>query len=252
MKMLSIVSAISLMTVFAAGTVSAADLKIGAGAAPAENVLKPVKAAFEAASGINLAIVDSGPKSALLDLDKGLVEAAAAGLTLPDWMALMKKEGVEVKDPSVYQAVTIGKDKVVVITHKDNKVSSLTAEQIKGIFSGEIASWKEVGGDDQPILVVWGSLIQGTNNMFVKKFLGDKPVTKEVIDATTAPDIKQNVASNPSAIGIGPQAIVDGSIKVIQTPELSRDITLVSKGKPSANVQKLLDFIKGAGQKYIK
>lgn len=231
---------------------TAADLKVGAGAAPAENVLKPVKAAFEAASDINLAIVDSGPKNALLDLDKGLVEAAAAGLNFADWMALMKKEGVEVKDPSAYQSVTIGKDKVVLIAHKDNKVASLTPEQIKGIFSGEIASWKEVGGDDQPILVVWGKLTQGTNNMFVKKFMGDKPVTKEVIDATNAPDIKQNVATNPSAIGIGPQAIVDGSIKVIQAPELARDITLITKGKPSANVQKLLDFIKGEGKKYIK
>lgn len=244
--------ALSLMALLATGIASAADLKVGAGAAPAENVLKPVKAAFEAASGINLAIVDSGPKNALLDLDKGLVEAAAAGLTLNDWMALMKKEGVEVKDPSVYQSVTIGKDKVVVITHKDNKVKSLNTEQIKGIFSGDISSWKEVGGDDQPILVVWGKLIQGTNNMFVKKFMGDKQVTKEVIDATNAPDIKQNVASTPYTIGIGPQAIIDGSVKVLETPELSRDITLVTKGKPSPGVQKLLDFIKGQGQKYIK
>lgn len=252
MKRVRILSLFFCVAVLSSHLASAADLKIGAGAAPAENVLKPVKAAFEASSGINLAVVDSGPKNALLDLDKGLVEAAAAGLSLNDWMALMKKEGVEIKDPSVYQAVTIGKDKVVLITHKDNKVNSLTAEQIKGIFSGEIASWKEVGGDDQPILVVWGKLIQGTNNMFIKKFMGDKPVTKEVIDATTAPDVKQNVAANPSAIGIGPKAIIDGSIKIIQAPELARDITLVTKGKPSANTQKLLDFIKGEGQKYIK
>jgi phosphate transport system substrate-binding protein len=230
----------------------AADLKIGAGAAPTENILKPLKGAFESASGINLAIIDSGPKNALLDLDRGMVEAAAAGLNFNDWMALMKKEGVEVKDPSLYQSVTIGKDKVVVFTNKANKVSALTPEQIKGIFSGDIASWKEVGGDDQPILVVWGKMTQGTNNMFAKKFMGDKAVSKEVIDATTAADVRQNVVSNPSAVGIGPQAIIDASVKVLQTPELARDITLVTKGKPSPNVQKLLDFIKGDGQKLIK
>lgn len=243
---------LSVMTFFASNLALAADLKIGAGAAPTENVLKPVKSAFEKASGINLSVVDTGPKTALLDLDRGAVDAAAAGLNFNDWMALMKKEGVEVKDPSIYQAVTIGKDKVVVIANNENKVSTLTAEQLKGIFSGAISNWKEVGGEDQMILVVWGKMTQGTNNMFVKKFLGDKTVTKDVIDSTTAPEIKQTVASNPYAIGIGPQAIIDGSIKVIQTPELARDITLLTKGKPSANVQKLLDFIKGEGQKYVK
>jgi phosphate transport system substrate-binding protein len=230
----------------------AADLKIGAGAAPAENILKPLKSAFESSTGVNLAIIDSGPKTALLDLDRGMVEAAAAGLAFNDWMALMKKEGAEIKDPTLFQPVTIGKDRVIVFTNNENKVSTLTPEQLQGIFSGSISSWKEVGGDDQPILIVWGKMTQGTNNMFIKKFMGDKPVTKELIDATTASDIRQIVQSNPSAIGIGPQAIADGSIKLLKTPELARDITLVTKGKPSPNVQKLLDFIKGEGQKLIK
>lgn len=252
MKTFQTISIIMLAVLFTSSSALALNLKIGAGAAPTENILKPVKSAFEKATDISLSIVDSGPKTALLDLDRGAVDAAAAGLNFNDWMALMKKEGVEVKDPSVYQPVTIGKDKVVVIASNDNKVNSLTPEQLKGIFSGEISNWKVVGGEDQMILVVWGKMTQGTNNMFIKKFLGDKTVTKEVIEATNAPDIKQTVASNPFAIGIGPQAIVDDTIKVIQTPELSRDITLITKGNPSTAVKQLLDFIKGNGQKYIK
>lgn len=228
------------------------ELKIGAGAAPTENVLKPIRSHFEKATGLQLAIISSGPKVALLDLDRGTVEAAAAGLAFQDWLNLMKKEGNEIKDPAAYQPVNIGKDKIVVITHKDNKVKQLSAEQLKGIFSGEIGSWKDVGGDDAPILVVWGKLIPGTNSMFVNKFLAGKPVTKDVLEATTAEDVRQNVASNPSAIGIGPIAILDGSINAVATPELARDITLLTKGKPSPKVQKLLDFINGEGQKYIK
>jgi phosphate transport system substrate-binding protein len=148
--------------------------------------------------------------------------------------------------------VTIGKDKVIVFANNENKITTLTPEQLQGIFSGSISSWKEVGGDDQPIMIVWGKMTQGTNNMFIKKYMGDKPVTKDVIDATTASDIRQIVQSNPSAVGIGPQAIADGSIKLLKTPELARDITLVTKGKPSPNVQKLLDFIRKEGQKHIK
>ena len=44
-----------------------------------------------------------------------------------------------------------------------------------------------------PILLVWGSLIPGTNSMFTKVALGGITVTKEVLDATTAVDVKDKV-----------------------------------------------------------
>ncbi|MEW6739005.1 MAG: substrate-binding domain-containing protein [Nitrospirota bacterium] len=230
----------------------AQEVKVGAGAAPTENVLKPVKEHFEKATGIKLQIIASGPKIALQDLEKGTVDAAAAGLTFDDWMGLMKKEGAEVKDPASLQQVTIGKDKIIVLLHKDNPVSKLSKEQLKGIFTGKIANWKDVGGKDMPIIVVWGKLIPGTNSLFVKNMLDGQAQTKDVLEATTAEDVRQNVASNPEAVGIGPAAVVDATVKSPETPEVARPIILLTKGKPSPNVQKLIDFIKGEGQKYIK
>ena len=45
----------------------------------------------------------------------------------------------------------ICRDGFVFITHKDNPVESLTLEQLRGIFSGKITNWKEVGGKDEAI-----------------------------------------------------------------------------------------------------
>lgn len=236
----------------AAGTVFAEDIRIGAGAAPTENILKPIRTAFEKASGITLNTISNGPKQAFIELEKGTVDAAAAGLSLDDWWALLKKEGVAVADPKAYSPTLIGKDRVVVITHKDNKVPALSKEQLQGIFSGKTQNWKDVGGKDMPILLVWGNLIPGTNSMFTKVALGGTVVTKEVLDATTAEDVKDKVKSNPEAIGIGPAAIVDDSIWSPKSPEVARDITLLTKGAPSAKIQKLLGFIKGDGAKLIK
>ena len=232
--------------------VFAQEIKLGAGAAPVENVLKPVKEPFEKATGIKLTIIASGPKIALIDLEKGAVDAAAAGLTFDDWMGLMKKEGAEVKDPASLQQVTIGKDKIIVLLHKDNPVSKLSKEQLKGIFTGKIANWKDVGGKDMPIIVVWGKLIPGTNSLFIKNMLDGQAQTKDVLEATTAEDIKQNVVSNQEAVGIGPAAVVNAAVKSPETPEVARPIILLTKGKPSPNVQKLIEFIKGEGQKYIR
>lgn len=235
-----------------AATAAADEIRIGAGAAPTENVLKPVKEAFEKATGHKLLIISSGPKNALMDLERGAVDAAAAGLSFDDWLALMKKENSEIKDPASLSPVIIGKDRIVVLVDKSNVVKSLSKEQLQAIFSGQAGSWKEFGGTDTPILVVWGKLIPGTNSMFEKNIMGGKAVSKDVLEATTAEDVRQNVKSNPGAVGIGPVAILDGSVNSPSTPEVARVITLLTKGKPSDKVQKLLDFIKGEGQKLVK
>lgn len=228
------------------------ELKIGAGAAPAENILKPIKSAFEKATNIQLIIIDSGPKVALADLKRANLDAAAAGLSFQEWVSLMEKEGVAIDNPSLFRPVTFGQDRIVVITHKDNPIKKLTSEQLRAIFSGETDNWKSVGGPDIPIIIVWGTLMQDDNKLFLDRFLGGKPMATELLDTTTAEEVRQNVAANPSAIGIGPTGIVDESVFSPETPELSREITLVTRAYPPAAVQKLLDFIKAEGKAYVK
>ncbi|MDA9865142.1 phosphate ABC transporter substrate-binding/OmpA family protein [bacterium] len=45
-------------------------------------------------------------------------------------------------------------DSVVVITHPSNPVQELTVDQLRGIFSGRIKNWNEIGGQDRAINVV--------------------------------------------------------------------------------------------------
>jgi len=61
-------------------------------------------------------------------------------------LALATRNGVEPV------ARPICRDAFVFITGKDNPVESLTLEQVKGIFSGEITNWKDVGGANEKIL----------------------------------------------------------------------------------------------------
>lgn len=251
MRKLILVLFVSL-TAFPTIPAAAESIIVGAGAAPAENILKPIKAGFEKATGISLSIITSGPKTALIDLQQGKVQAAAAGLGLKDWLELMKREGSAVKNPEALHDVIIGKDRIIVMLHPSNTVKSLSREQLQGIFSGSIDNWKQVGGADQSIIVVWGAMIQGTNSMFEKSILDGKPLLRDYLQTNTATDIKQHVVANPEAIGIGPSALADGSVSVPETPEIARVITLVTLGKPSAAVQKLIDYINAEGKSVIK
>jgi ABC-type phosphate transport system, periplasmic component len=62
-----------------------------------------------------------------------------------DELALAKKKGVELEvTPVVHEAF-------VFFVSTDNKVDSLTQEQVVGIYTGKIKNWKEVGGEDKAI-----------------------------------------------------------------------------------------------------
>ncbi|MBA4374413.1 MAG: phosphate ABC transporter substrate-binding protein [Thermodesulfovibrio sp.] len=247
-KMLAVVLVAVVMLV---GVVSADEIKVAGGGGPVENILKPVKNAFEKSSGMKLTIIAAGGTNAFKELAKGNIDASTAGFSFEDLDSALKKENFTV-NMAEYQSVTIGKGGVFVITHKDNPVVKLTREQAKGLFTGKIQNWKEVGGKDLPVIVVIGKLNPATNNVFKTKMLDNEPYVKDILEATTAEDVKQNITSNPEAVGFGPSTLIDAAVKSPETPEVSRPIILVTKGKPSANVQKLLDFIAGEGQKYIK
>jgi len=231
--------------------VFAGEVKVGAGQAPTQNILVPIKGHFDKATGINLAFVAGSPKSALVLLEKGFVDAAMGGLSFEDWMKYMKEEKIEIKDPSSLQHMVVGKDKVMVLIHKDNPVSKLTKEQLKGIFTGKITNWKEVGGKDLTIDVVWTNLFGG-NYLFYSKILEGAFLRSDMSEVDNSPMAKAHVISNVGAIAISPLGFLDDAVKSPETPEITRPITLITKGKPSPTVQKLIDFIKGEGQKYIK
>lgn len=53
-----------------------------------------------------------------------------------------------------YYYLIAGYDAIVIFVNKSNRVTALSAAAVKGIFTGKIRNWKEVGGADAPIVVV--------------------------------------------------------------------------------------------------
>jgi len=229
----------------------AEEVKIGTGAAATENIFNKIKDPMEKANGVKLVVVSSGPVQALKDLDAGTVDAAVGGLTFPDWMAMMEKEGYAIADKSVYKNRVIGKDKVKVLTNKDVTVANLSKEQLTAIFTGKAKKWSEVGGPDKAVVVILGSKIPGTQTVFQKQVLDGADYTKDAVEGTTAEDVKNRVIATPGGICLGAMSQIDATVNAPAIPEVGRPITLITKGAPSGGLQKMLDFISGEGQQYI-
>lgn len=233
------------------GTALAEEVKVGAGAAPTENVLNKIKDPMAKAIGVTITIVSNGPAQALKDLDAGLIDIATGGVTFSDWMDMMAKENYTIADKSVYKNRVIGKDVIKVLTNKDVTVKKLSKDQLASIFTGKAKNWSEVGGPSLPIVVVTGTKIPGTLKVFKKQIMDGAEYTKDAVVATDAAEMQIKVASTSGAVCIGPMSKADATVNAPEIPEVGRPITAITKGEPSGGVKKMLDYIRGEGQQFI-
>lgn len=256
--MKKMIAAIGIMAAIAAtsSVASAAEsITLIGGSTSISTVINPIKAHFEKATGITLNATAAGSKIALQKLDAGEADAATAGHTFEELLGNIKTSNIALKNPveklNVIQLAHPAN--YAVIVNPANTVVKLSKEQLEGIFTGKIANWKDVGGKDAPILCVVSNLSPGSNDIFAKIFLGGKKISIDTLDASNAADLLQNIASNADAIGYLPAAMIDATVKSIETlPMKSSPIIMLTVGKPSPKVQKLADFILGEGSKYIK
>lgn len=77
----------------------------------------------------------------------------------------------------------IGVDALAFFVNKDNKVSNLTRDELKRIYTGEINNWKQLGGDDKTIKAFQRPYESATQTMFLNLLMeGDKPIDSLLYD----------------------------------------------------------------------
>ena len=69
----------------------------------------------------------------------------------------------------------VAREGFVFVVNAENPVDSLTSEQLRKIYSGEITNWSEVGGNDEPILPYQRNTDSGSQN-YMTVFMGDTPL----------------------------------------------------------------------------
>lgn len=104
-----------------------------------------------------------------------------------------EKEGIEYK--------TIALDGIALAINPSNGVENLTLDQIKGIYTGEITNWSELGGNDADIVVVSRENGSGTRSAFEEIVgIGDLLTQKAIIKSGNG-EVASYVAGEPNAIG---------------------------------------------------
>jgi phosphate transport system substrate-binding protein len=221
-----------------------------------KRIMDPGKEALEKATGIKLELVGNGTGNGLEDLVKGKCDAGMASEELVDAVSSMKA-ATGVDAPADLKANVITTDVIKVIVHPSNSVTKLSKEQLKGLHTGKIANWKEVGGADLPVIVVTSHLGSATKKVFQKMIMDGEPYVVGAIEVETTRKEIDNVGEFPEGIGAVSQGFINlpgnkEKVKIVDTQEISRPLMLITKSEPSPAVKKVLDFFNGEGKKYIK
>lgn len=100
----------------------------------------------------------------------------------------------------------IGRDALVFIVNEDNPVQSLTQDQLREIYAGHITNWKDVGGDDTPIVAFQRGEDSGSQTLFQNLLIGDGELMEaptELAPASMGGLVDSIASYNNSANAIG-------------------------------------------------
>ena len=199
----------------------------------------------------NIVVQGGGSGTGLSQVQAGAVEIGTS-----DVFAETQK-GIDAKKLQNHLVAVVG---IVPIVNKSAGVSNLSKQQLSDIFTGKITNWKQVGGKNQTITVINRSKGSGTRGTFEGLVLnGKKPIQAQEQDSNGT--VRKIVSSTPGTISYisFPYAndeniqklSIDGvkpTNKNVETNhwQLWSYEHMYTKGKPSKNVQKFIDYMLGS------
>ena len=220
--------------------------------------------------GAEISVTGGGSGTGIAALINGTTDICAASRPMKEKETqLAAGKGVQP------QEFVVGRDGIAIIVNPENPVSVLTMQQLKQIFTGEVTNWKEVGGDDQPILVFSRESSSGTYVFFQEHVLDKADYTQSarLLPGTSA--LVQGVSADKGGIGYvglgfaehgeGIKAVlvaVDAQSEAVTPSEetvrlglypIARPLYLYTKGAPTGLAKDFIDFtISEKGQQIVK
>jgi len=214
---------------------------VGGGGDAIVGFFAPASEVFQDESGLRLFLNVTSPLKALFDLNGENIDIATGTVGLKE---LLAEAGKKLKiDPTMFHETVVGTNYTRVIINRNNPITALSKEQLKGILTGKIVNWKELGGVDREISVVWGVLTTTQNELVQKGLMDNQPMTAKKITASDYLNIRKRVMENVGSIGFVPEGLLTSLAKSLDSPKLSSQVIAITKGKPGPQEKKLLDFL---------
>jgi phosphate transport system substrate-binding protein len=213
---------------------------------------------------ISVSVTGGGSGTGIAALINGTVDIANASRKIkPEELEAIRAGGNDAVE------FVIARDAIAVIVNPENPVDELTLRQISDIYSGKINNWREVGGEDRPIVRLSRETNSGTHVYFLEEVLrlGDKEnktlFSPDTLLMPSSEGIGAEVRQNPNAIGYDGLGYVTDDLKVIAVARdaggpyvmpsaesvnageypIARDLYMYTNGQPQGAIADYLNWI---------
>jgi phosphate transport system substrate-binding protein len=213
---------------------------------------------------VQISVTGGGSGTGLSALLNGTVDIANASRAIqPEEVKRAKDEGFTPVE------FTVARDAIGVIVNPANPVHQMTMQQISKIFRGEYNNWKQVGGDDRPIVRVSRETNSGTHVYFLETVvrLGnakDKTIfAPDTLLLPSSEGIISEVSDNPNAIGYDGLGYITPQVKTLaiarddhsayvlpsvesvnaKTYPIARDLYMYTHDQPTGVIKTYIDWI---------
>ncbi len=199
---------------------------------------------------VNITVSESGSGNGAKSLINGACDAATMSRPMKN------SETKAAQDAGMLPIEhVVAMDGIAIVVHPSNPVAGLSIEQVRGIYTGRIRTWKELGGPDAAIVVISRDTNSGTYESFETLVMNKEKMAAQAEYVGSNGAIRQRVMNTPSAIGyvglaftegIKPLA-VDGIEVAAETVKdgtypISRPLYMYTNGRPKKGTP-LHDFI---------
>ena len=158
--------------------------------------------------------------------------------------------------------IAVARDGLSIYVNASNPLDEITLDQLRDIFLGKVASWKELGGPDARIIVYSRESSSGTYVFFKDNVLEGKDFTPRAQTMPGTASVVNAVSKEKLGIGYGGAAFAKG-IKILKlkkdaaSPAIMPDLSTVRDGsyvlarplffylrnKPSGDIAKFVDYV---------
>lgn len=174
------------------------------GSTSMEKVIGALGEAFENQnSGVTFTYNPTGSGSGIQAVQEGRCD-----------IGLSSRQLKEEESANGLEATVLAYDGIAVIVNPENPVADLDVETIARLYTGEITNWKDVGGNDAPVVLIGREAGSGTRDGF-ESITGTAEQCMYRQELTSTGDVITAVSQNPDAIGYASLASLKDTVRAL-------------------------------------
>lgn len=153
--------------------------------------------------------------------------------------------------------IVVARDGLAIIVNPADPLRGLKTSEVRQIFSGDLLSWKPLGGPDRPITVVTREEGSGTRGAFQEMVMGTVRIYSGAITEDSNGTVREIVVHDPAAIGFISLGLVNDQVRALALDgtgasdanirngsyKLVRPFLFLTRQAPAGLAKEFIDFV---------